>query len=149
MPKFKYLMILIFLTFLGIFIYFFFFHNPKTNVVSLQIKNKTFNLEVAKTPSQQMTGLMNRTSLCPNCGMIFVFGLELPQSFWMKNTHIPLDIIFLDKNGVVINIAQGQPESLDNIQSTQPSKFVIELNADTSAKIGLKSGDIIQLPSSL
>jgi uncharacterized protein len=120
---------------------------PSTpNTISLKIKNQTFNLEVAKTLQQQTVGLMNRSSLCPNCGMIFVFSLELPQSFWMKNTLVPLDIIFLDKTGTVINISQGVPQSLNLINSAKPAKYVIELNAGISQNINLKPDDLITLP---
>lgn len=123
------------------------FRPTTPGTIFLKIKNQSFSLEVAKTIQQQTTGLMNRTSLCPNCGMIFVFGLELPQSFWMKNTLIPLDIIFLDKNGVVINISPGVPQSLDLINSAKPSRYVIELNAGTSQKLKLQPGDVITLPN--
>jgi hypothetical protein len=81
--------------------------------------------------------------------MIFIFGLELPQTFWMKNTFIPLDIIFLDKKGVVINISQGTPKSLEMIPSTRPAQYVIELNAGTSRQINLQSGDTINLSNLL
>lgn len=118
----------------------------KTDIISLQIKDRHFNLEIAQTVSQRVKGLMNRDSLCPDCGMIFIFENQMPLSFWMKNTHIPLDIIFLDASGKVINIGNGIPQSLDQINSLSPAKYVIELNAGTSQKIGLKSGDLISLP---
>ncbi|MCX6726937.1 MAG: DUF192 domain-containing protein [Candidatus Shapirobacteria bacterium] len=116
------------------------------STIPLTINNEVFNLEVAKTVQQHTIGLMNRQYLCPNCGMIFIFGLELPQSFWMKNTLIPLDIIFLDKNGQVINISQGTPKSLDLIPSVKPAQYVIELNAGVSQRINLHTGDSISLP---
>jgi uncharacterized membrane protein (UPF0127 family) len=108
-------------------------------------------LEIAKTAPQQTKGLMNRSSLCANCGMIFVFNLELPQIFWMKNTLIPLDMIFLDHNGTIINIANAVPQpnvpdsQLTLYRSNGYSKYVIELNAGDANKLSLKSGDTIDL----
>lgn len=128
----------------GILLYL--YYPRKTSNISLEIKNTNFDLEVATTFSQRAQGLMNRTSLCPNCGMIFVFEGESQLSFWMKNTLIPLDIIFLDSSGTIINIEQGTPLSLANISSTVPSKYVIELNSGTAKSLDLKPGDTIQLP---
>lgn len=143
------IMILVFTILSGFIIYFLFFHRPQLHIVQIKINQQNFDLEVSKTIQQHTVGLMNRQSLCPSCGMIFVFGLELPQSFWMKNTLIPLDIIFLDKNGMVINITQGTPKSLELIPSDKPAKYVIELNAGASAKIHLKPGDVINLDNLL
>jgi uncharacterized membrane protein (UPF0127 family) len=122
------------------------FRPSTAETISLKIKDQTFDLEIAKTVQQQTIGLMNRHSLPQNSGMIFVFGFELPQSFWMKNTYIPLDIIFLDKNGVVINIGHGIPESTSLIKSDRAAKYVIELNEGTAQKLGLNSNDQITLP---
>lgn len=130
-----------------------FFNNPKTSKINLTIGQKQYLLEVAKTIPQQTNGLMNRSSLCPNCGMIFVFNLEMTQSFWMKNTLIPLDMIFLDHNGSITNIltAYPQPNTPDHqlklYQSTAPAKYVIELNAGDAQKLLLKPGDIIDISS--
>lgn len=121
------------------------FYPRKVTVITQNIKGHDFSLELAKTISQRTIGLMNRESLCPNCGMLFVFENEMPLSFWMKNTVIPLDLIFLDKQGKVLNIEKGTPLSLNPIKSISPAKYVIELNCETSARIGLQPNDIVNL----
>ncbi len=139
------LLILVFL------IYRFFVYHPSTKQNTFQIKGQEYNLEIATTLTQKEQGLMNRTNLCQNCGMIFVSTIEIPQIFWMKNTLIPLDIIFLDKKGRVINIASALPqpgvpdEQLTLYKSDRNSKYVIELNAGDSDKLNLKTGDYIDL----
>jgi len=149
----KNILIIILITVLILLVYQLFFNHPPTKIVKMDLKGKTYQLEIAKTIPQQAKGLMNRTSLCQNCGMIFVFGLELPQAFWMKNTLIPLDIIFLDKNGKIINIVTATPQSAvsDNqlrlYRSTAPAKFVIELNAGDATKLSLVPDNIIDIPS--
>jgi uncharacterized membrane protein (UPF0127 family) len=130
-----------------------FFDNPKTENANVTIKNVGFSLEVAKSIPQKTKGLMNRTELCKNCGMIFVSLAETPQIFWMKDTLIPLSMVFLDKNGVVINIEKAYPEDktlpdskLKMYRSLRDSKYVIELNVNRPTELGLSPGDIINLP---
>ena len=79
------------------FIYRFFIYYPETKKNIFLINGQEYNLEIATTLTQKQQGLMNRSGLCSNCGMIFVSASEMPQIFWMKNTLIPLDIIFLNK----------------------------------------------------
>jgi hypothetical protein len=122
-----------------------------TKTVKLDLKGIIYQLEVAQTPAQKSQGLMNRDHLAGNTGMIFISTQETIQYFWMKNTRIPLDIIFLDKAGVIINIATATPQpdtadiNLRLYQSNAPSQYVIELNAGDSQKLDLKTGDIIDL----
>ncbi|MFZ2153268.1 MAG: DUF192 domain-containing protein [Microgenomates group bacterium] len=123
-----------------------------TNNVNIKIKNENYTLEVAKSLSQKAAGLMNRSSLCPHCGMIFVSSYPSPQIFWMKNTLIPLDIIFLDSQGKIINIeaAPAQAKTADGnyqyFSSSSPAQYVIELNLGDSQKLNLTTGDQIPLP---
>ena len=133
-------------------IYQIFFNNPPLSKVSVKIKDIDFSLEVAKTIPQKSKGLMNRNTLAANSGMVFVSEFEMPQIFWMKNTLIPLDMIFVDKNGQVINILTATPEpnstpdtQLTLYKSASPAKYVIELNAGASQKLNLVSGDKINL----
>ena len=140
------------LIFVVIFIcYHLFLNNPPPITRDVLINNQKYNLELASTIPQKTKGLMDRTSLCPNCGMIFTSNFEMPQAFWMKNTKIPLDIIFLDKNGTVINIevATPQPDTPDSqlklYRSLKPAQFVIELNAGDSSRLLLVPGDKIDL----
>lgn len=114
------------------------------------IGGQTILLEVARTPQEQSTGLMNRTDLASNRGMLFVFSPPRPVSFWMKNTLIPLDMIFVS-NGVVKYIgAQILPCMGDPCPSYGPEPKtnidgVIELRGGRAAALGLKIGDRVNV----
>lgn len=96
--------------------------------------------EVAQTPAERQIGLMHRSSLGSNDGMLFVFEQAAMQCFWMKNTLIPLDIAFVDDDGTVVNLDQMQPQTLDNHCSQQPVRYVLEMNKGWFAKRGVKAG---------
>jgi len=119
--------------------------------LTVNLGKKSFDLEIAKTSIQHTIGLSNRSSLCPNCGMIFIFSDSQIRSFWMKNTKIPLDMIFLDPqfNVVTIHTATVQPNTSDfalkQYTSSLPSKYVIEINANLSKSLNLNIGDKINL----
>lgn len=112
------------------------------------IAGRTIELEVARTPQQQAIGLMYRTTLAPNHGMLFPFEPPQPVSFWMKNTLIPLDMIFL-QDGVVKAIAQNVPPcttaSCSTYGSGTPINQVIELRGGRAAQLGLKVGDQVKI----
>lgn len=104
----------------------------------LTIDDKTINLKVASTPENRAMGLMNVLEMPDNEGMLFVFETEEPRSFWMKNTEMPLDIIYLDKNKTITNIHYNTPtcKEKDPTQqkcplylSSRPAQYAIELNA--------------------
>lgn len=108
-------------------------------------KRHTFTVEVARTSQEQAQGLMFRTELAPDAGMIFPFGKTKPASFWMKNTVIPLDIIFVRANGSIESIAANTvPYSLDPVSSNEPVAAVLELAAGRAAQLGIKPGDIVK-----
>lgn len=100
------------------------------------------NVELAKTSKQAARGLMNRKSLPKDQGMLFMFGKEDKFSFWMKNTLIPLDMIFIDKNGN-INHIHSNARPLDETLITSPKKAyaVLEINGGQSDEWGIKVGD--------
>ena len=101
-----------------------------------------FNLEIAETPKQREVGLMYRTSLAPDAGMLFDYHGEQPVAFWMQNTLIPLDMIFIGADGVVKNIhVNARPLDTTAIPSGVPVRFVLEIAGGRSVEIGLKSGD--------
>jgi uncharacterized protein len=107
------------------------------------IGNQTIVLEVAKTPEQQEIGLMHRTSMPDNQGMLFAFSPARPVGFWMKNTLIPLDIVFL-REGVVQMIAPAVPCKADPCPTYQPAGLidqVIELRQGRAQELGLKVAD--------
>ena len=101
-----------------------------------------FTVEVARTPEQQQTGMMNRNSLAPDRGMIFPYETPQPVSFWMKNTVIPLDLLFIAPGGKILRIEENAvPYSLDQIPSGGPIEAVLELAGGRSAELKLKPGD--------
>ena len=96
--------------------------------------------EVASSNAERATGLMNRPSMPIHRGMLFVFPEAGVQCFWMKNTLIPLSIAFLDDAGRIVQIADMQPQSLDNHCSSKPVRFALEMNAGWFRSRGLAAG---------
>jgi len=102
------------------------------------------DIEVAQTPDEEQQGLMFRRSMLDSLGMLFIFNTEEQQSFWMKNTYIPLDIIYVNANKQIVSIAQNcKPLSEESIPSEGPAKYVVEVIAGYAAKAGLKKDDKI------
>jgi uncharacterized membrane protein (UPF0127 family) len=101
-----------------------------------------FTVEVARTPEQQAQGLMHRQSLAPDRGMLFPYEPPQNASFWMKNTLIPLDIIFIRADGTIAMIAADTvPMSLDPIASLEPVGAVLEIAGGRAAELGVQAGD--------
>jgi uncharacterized membrane protein (UPF0127 family) len=101
-------------------------------------------IEVAETPEEIEKGLMYRNMLEANQGMLFLFNIEGQQSFWMKNTAIPLDIIFIDNNYQIVHIAKHTiPYSKDPILSMKPARYVLEVNAGFSDKHAIEESHIV------
>jgi uncharacterized membrane protein (UPF0127 family) len=118
---------------------------------SLEIITSTgrhaFQVEIADNEATREHGLMDRRYMAPNHGMLFEFDREEPVSFWMKNTYIPLDMIFIAPSGVVTHIAaNAEPLSERVVPSGGPSIAVLELNGGAAASIGLKVGDKVRHP---
>lgn len=104
----------------------------------------TFQIEVARTDEQRARGLMFRRFMPEDRGMLFDFKIEQPVMMWMRNTYIPLDMIFISRDGRVINVAEDtEPLSERTIASAAPAFAVLEVNAGVARKIGLKAGDRI------
>jgi len=102
------------------------------------------DIEAALTPDQEQQGLMFRRSMADTLGMLFVFDVEEQQSFWMKNTYIPLDIIYVSAKKEIVSIAADcKTLSEESIPSQGPAKYVVEVNGGYAAKQGLKKGDKI------
>lgn len=101
-----------------------------------------FAVELATTPQQQAQGLMFRRELPPDAGMLFVYGPVRVVSMWMRNTVIPLDMLFIDEAGRIEKVVERTvPMSLKTISSDRPVKGVLELNGGTAARLGLAPGD--------
>lgn len=108
-------------------------------------KARTFKVEVASTPEQQETGLMYRKTMPADHGMIFPMDPPRPASFWMKNTYLPLDIVFIGPDKRIIRIAENAtPLSLDLIDCPEPVVAVLELNGGAAAKQGIAAGDTVR-----
>lgn len=114
---------------------------PKLKAVSLQVAGHTLNAEVATTMEQRMRGMMFRKEMGRNDAMLFVFDELAYQSMWMKNTLIPLSVAFLDKGGVILNIRDMQPQTLDPHGSEGPALYAIETNLGWFAERKIKAGD--------
>ncbi|SHJ49419.1 hypothetical protein SAMN02745911_2663 [Aureimonas altamirensis DSM 21988] len=105
------------------------------------------SVEIADTPESRATGLMNRNSMDEDHGMLFDFGESRDVSMWMKNTLIPLDMIFIRQDGTVARIARhATPLSLTPIPSGEPVRYVLELNGGAAAGYGVEPGDRVHHP---
>ena len=104
-------------------------------------KTHAFRVEVAATMEQQQKGLMFRTAMGPDEGMLFPSDMPALRSFWMKNTVIPLDLVFVGPDHLISNIAANAvPYSLDPIPSSGPAIAVLELNGGRAAQLGIMPG---------
>lgn len=107
-------------------------------------RRHNFVVEVARTPEEQAQGLMHRQAMEPNRGMLFPYDPPQPASFWMKNTSIPLDIIFIRPDGTIGRIARNtEPMSLDPIPSLEPVSAVLEIAGGRAAELGIEPGDTV------
>jgi uncharacterized membrane protein (UPF0127 family) len=108
-----------------------------------------FNVELATTPPQISQGLMFRRQMAADAGMLFLFDPH-PAVFWMKNTYIPLDMIFIGVDGRILNIAERTiPLTETPVPATGMTRAVLEVNGGTAARLGIKPGDRVrhaQLP---
>ena len=142
------IIILIIIILVPLVVFLFSKKNPTTKFPStnLKLNNTEYNIEIARTISQKSAGLSTRDKLCSNCGMIFIFNKDGTLPFWMKDTFIPLDMIWINSNGQITDIITATDTNSSKIlQNTQPAKYVLELNAYDSQKLSLKVGDIIDL----
>jgi uncharacterized membrane protein (UPF0127 family) len=118
------------------------FPHDKLTIQRTDGTNFPYDVEVATTMPQEMYGLMYRKSLPDDHGMIFVYQPDQPVSMWMKNTFIPLDMLFVRKDGVIVKIiTHAVPLDLAPLSSDEPVRAVIEINDGEAAKHGLKTGD--------
>ncbi|MEO5578849.1 MAG: DUF192 domain-containing protein [Sphingomicrobium sp.] len=105
-------------------------------------KTHCFTVEVARSLEQQQTGMMNRNSLAPDRGMIFPYDPPQTVAFWMRNTLISLDLIFIAPGGKILRVeADAVPLSLDQLPSGGPIEAVLELAGGRAAELGLQPGD--------
>ena len=122
------------------------FSTSELTIISASGKHR-FTVEIADTPAQMTQGLMFRRSLAPDAGMLFDYKEPTAATMWMRNTLIPLDMLFVDAQGRIVNIHQrAVPQSLDVIAAAAPVRAVIELNGGTTARLGIAPGDQVVHP---
>ncbi len=121
--------------------------------VNFPNSDTSLEVEIADTASERETGLMYREKLTIDEGMLFVFPEEDDRGFWMKNTLIPLDMIFVDAEGRIINIEETVPEpntsdeDLKTYRSDAPAKYVIETNSSFTERRNVEEGDRVVIPT--
>lgn len=113
--------------------------NDSNNVAS-------FKVEIAETEQSRAKGLMYRSIMPFDRGMYFIFERDEPRSFWMKNTNIPLDIIYINNNMEIVRVQKDtRPRTLDPVPSDYPARYVLEINAGLSDRYGIKEGQSVLL----
>jgi uncharacterized membrane protein (UPF0127 family) len=106
-----------------------------------------FDVEVAGTFEQQETGMMFRRSVPPNTGMLFPFDPPQDVTFWMKNTLVPLDMVFIRADGTIARIATAKALDLTAVPSGEPITAVLEIRGGRAAELGIEAGDRVSWPA--
>jgi hypothetical protein len=105
----------------------------------------SFRVELAQTPAEQERGLMFRQSMGADEGMLFVFDRQFVHTFWMKNTLIPLDMLFIDSDRRIVGIVQNaEPQTLSGRSVGLPSRYVLEIGGGLSGKLGIRAGQVVE-----
>jgi len=114
---------------------------------TVELKGQRFDIEIADNQEARARGLMFRDSMPADHGMLFIFESSYVQTFWMKNTRIPLDILYFDSNYKLVSVQQRVPpcrsDPCAQYPSTGPAQYVLELNSGMAEKLGAKSGDVL------
>ncbi len=118
---------------------------PRVTIESPSGRSATVEVELARTPEEHERGLMFRERLAPGSGMLFVFPETAEHPFWMKNTLIPLDLVFIDEGGSVVGVVErAEPLSLEP-RSAGASRYVLEVAGGFCAQHGVRAGDRVRL----
>ena len=116
-------------------------------IVQSESGDHAFTVEVVDTPETRAQGLMYRQELADDAGMLFDFQEERPVSFWMRNTFIPLDMLFIKADGTILNIhVNARPHDTTSIPSEGPVQFVLEIPGGRSDELGIAAGDTVEHP---
>jgi uncharacterized protein len=119
-------------------------HAADLPTISLTIGTHKLTAEVATTPDQRSVGLMNRFSLKPDHGMLFVFERSEPLTFWMKNTYIALSIAFIASDGRIVNIEDMKPQTEETHYSSGPALYALEMKKGWFAERGIGPGAVVK-----
>jgi uncharacterized membrane protein (UPF0127 family) len=121
------------------------FDTQPLTIVTKNGKSHAFTVELAVTPRQREQGLMNRREMAPDHGMLFAFGETRQVFMWMKNTYLPLDMLFIGKDGKIRSIKENaRPLDESIIDSKGPIDYVLELNGGTVKRLGIRTGNRVQ-----
>ncbi len=113
---------------------------------TISINGYTLSVELATIPSARHCGLSNRKELPKNHGMLFIYPTARPLTFWMKDTHIPLSLAFLDESGKIINMHNMIPNQTDEYYtSSRPAKYALEANQGWFQAHGIEIGDTVEM----
>jgi uncharacterized membrane protein (UPF0127 family) len=124
------------------------FRRSTLQIATPDARLHTFKVWVADDPERRARGLMFVKQLAPDEGMLFIYDEPQAVSMWMKNTFIPLDMLFVAADGKIINVAENtKPHSLDTITSQGDALAVVELNAGTAARLKIAKGARVMLPT--
>jgi uncharacterized membrane protein (UPF0127 family) len=106
-----------------------------------------FKVELATTDAEQQKGLMFRAHMDPDAGMLFVFDRDSVHTFWMKNTLIPLDMLFISSDQTIVGIVENATPQTETPRAVGlPSRYVLEINGGLSSRYGFRAGQAVQLP---
>ena len=115
--------------------------DARMRTTQIKVGPHPLKVEIAQTDPERERGLMHRRSMGANDGMLFIFAEPAYHSMWMKNTFIPLSVAFVDSDGVILNILDMEPQTLDSHMSAGPSVYAIETNKGWFAQRKIKAGD--------
>lgn len=113
---------------------------------TVELRGQVYRVEIADSDAERARGLMYRERMDADAGMLFLFDYQGPQAFWMKNTRIPLDILYFDESWKLVGWSLDTPpcslgDRCPSYPSQAPARYVLELNAGTTARIGAQFGD--------
>ncbi|MEP4888979.1 MAG: DUF192 domain-containing protein [Aliiglaciecola sp.] len=120
-------------------------HALEFEEAKVQINEIELTVEYAKTFEQRARGLMYRKELCDSCGMLFKYSRPRIAGMWMKNTFIPLDVAYIDEQGMITDILGMQPHDLTSINSSTEVLYALEMNLGWFAKHKVKVGDVVNV----
>ena len=116
----------------------------------VELTGQRYTVEISDDHTERARGLMFRDAMAPDRGMLFVHEDEQPLAYWMKNTRIPLDILYFDEDRKLVSVSRNVPpcslgDRCPNYPSSAPALYVLELNAGLAAQIGVAAGDVLTL----
>lgn len=123
----------------------------KANIVITNSEGEEYelNVEIADDKEERKEGLMDRESLCEDCGMLFVYEEDVHKGFWMKDTYISLSIAFISEDGTINEIQYMQPRTLETHKPNKPYRYALEVNQGYFSERNIKAGDTVDIPEKI